>query len=129
MNRQTLITLDDGRKFEADLARIDRTELGFEDHGMFVFWLHCSWSGGSVGQGVGGFRLDDNKEYYNGVGLELIKEVLRVVGVPSWEKLGYKQVLLLRSLDDNSGDVAGIAHPIDNNYVIFRDHFAEWKEK
>ena len=58
-------------------AKITKTFLGFEDHGLFTFFLHLDY--GSSGQGAGGYVL--------GRSVEIIKKILEVVGVNEWEEL------------------------------------------
>ncbi len=71
-------------------ARIERTMLGVEDHGIMSFYLYLDYGGS--GQGFGGYGLDEyDKELKrrkgHAFGLEVIMQILRVVGVEKWEDL------------------------------------------
>lgn len=74
-------------------AIIESTFFGTEDHGIFTAWLTLSYGGS--GQGFGGYRLDGPIQQ-NGrlkgrvgtaYGMQFVMEILRVLGVESWEKL------------------------------------------
>ena len=75
-------------------ARIESTTLGFEDHGIFTYWVMLDFGGS--GQGFGGYGLDeprtDGAGKYLGrrgtvYGCDAIIRLLEVLGVESWEKL------------------------------------------
>lgn len=60
-------------------ALITGTMLGYEDHGIFTSFVYLEWDGGGIG--VGGYVLGGKS------GIEFIQEIMKVVGVDSWEKL------------------------------------------
>ena len=64
-------------------AKIDKTKLGLEE-GWFTCWLYLNY--GSSCQGFGGYGLGDKW------GISFIEEVLKVVGVDSWEELPGKYI-------------------------------------
>ena len=71
-------------------ARIEKTMLGYEDHGILTFYLSLDYSGG--GQGFGGYGLDEfdkekDRRVGTAYGIEAIGRVLKTVGVDTWEKL------------------------------------------
>jgi hypothetical protein len=71
-------------------ARIDGTLLGYEDHGILTCFLYLDYGGTS--QGFGGYTLDEYDETVKRriptvYGMKFVTEILRVVGVDSWEKL------------------------------------------
>lgn len=61
-------------------AQIASTMLGYEDHGILTCFLNLSY-GGCVCQSVGGYSLGPK------FGIQLIKEILNIVGVQQWEHL------------------------------------------
>lgn len=76
-------------------AIIKRTFLGIEDHGIFTFSI--TLEGDGFGVAFGGYSLDTYDTQLKervGVGksLDIIKKVLYVVGVDSWENLVGKAV-------------------------------------
>jgi hypothetical protein len=63
-------------------------------------------------------------------GLDLIVQILRTVGVGSWEQLVGKHVIVLfkgRSL--LGGTSAGIASLVDDRVLILKDHAAAWSDR
>lgn len=67
-------------KYEIRNARITKTMLGFEDHGLFTFMIDMYY-GTNEAQGYGGYT-----DTPAGM-LETIKEILKVTGVEKWEDL------------------------------------------
>lgn len=97
------------------LAKIERTALGVEDHGIFTAMLHCSY--GHSGQGVGGYTLDqprrdiDDKfigRFGTAYGMEFIRRVLLACGVDSWEKLPGRTIFVYHEADSWNSPVVGI---------------------
>lgn len=66
-------------------ARISKTHLGTEDHGIFTCFVFLDYEGS--GQGFGGHQLK-----YKDYGVEYLRKIIEVVGVDSWEKLPGKHV-------------------------------------
>lgn len=102
---------DDGIKN----ARIGSTFLGREDHGILTFNLELNYCSSSF-QGFGSYALDeydqDKKERVaTAYGLECIIEILRVVGVDSWEKLSGKHV----RAEVKDGLVYAISHILEDD--------------
>lgn len=60
-------------------AKIVRTMLGFEDHGIMTAMLDTR--SGALGQGFGGYGMDGKW------GMEFIKRVLKTLDVETWEQL------------------------------------------
>lgn len=76
-------------------AKILKTTLGKEDHGIMTCWIHIEYERG--GQAFGGHALDqydEKKRVRVGTqyGLDYIMGILRAVGVDSWEQLPGKHV-------------------------------------
>ena len=59
-------------------AQIVGTFLGYEDHGIPTCQIKLTW--GSCGQSFGGYDL----RHY---GVDMIMQIMRVVGVESWDQL------------------------------------------
>jgi hypothetical protein len=64
-------------------ARITSTFLGDEDHGIPTFYLQLDYGGSS--QAFGGYDL----RFF---GYPILQEVIKIVGVESWEKLPGKHL-------------------------------------
>ncbi len=80
-------------KTEIHNAQIKSTMLGYEDHGILTAMLDVEWAGGGIG--FGGYRLDSPKgddTELQGVSIDYIKEIMRVVGVSRWEDLQGKYI-------------------------------------
>jgi len=71
-------------------AKIDKTMLGREDHGILTAFLYLDYGG--FQQGFGGYTLDQyDKETKcrigTAFGTEFIAQILKVLEVSSWEQL------------------------------------------
>jgi hypothetical protein len=71
-------------------AKINSTMLGYEDHGIFSFYLNLDYDGS--GQSAGGYALDSyikekDKRIGTVLGMQLIIEILKTLDIESWEKL------------------------------------------
>ena len=117
------------------LARIECTSLGYEDHGVFLWWLHVDYTGS--GQGIGGYVLDepikdDTGKFFKrcgtAYGMDVIIRVLKVVGVVEWEDLKGCRVYVLKEKYDDWGFGVGLAivNEPTRNYFLFKQHAAEW---
>ena len=92
-------------------AQIKSTFLGREDHGIPTCYLTLDYDG--LVQGFGGYDLR-----FEGKGIDFLMDVLKVVGVDSWEKLPGKYV---KAEFDNS-KVYRIGH------ITKDDWYEPWKE-
>lgn len=114
-----------------ELAKIEDTFLGIEDHGIFTAQVFVKY--GSFGsQGVGGYSLDaykpeQKKRIGTAFGAEFIKRVLKVGGVDSWEKLKGRTIYVLRENEGFNSRVLGIESlPTEGNTsFVFDDLIAE----
>ncbi len=61
-------------------ARVERTELGYEDHGVLTVCVHCA--GESWGQGFGGRFLTGPNTLRH-----FVEGVLAATGCDNWEKV------------------------------------------
>ena len=86
-------------QIEIKNAIIEDTILGYQDSGILTFQLQLSY--GNSCQHFGGYALDRPIKDADGTfirrqgvgwGMELIAEVLNVVGVEKWEDLKGKQI-------------------------------------
>lgn len=96
-------------------ARITETLLGYEDHGIFCLNLVLDYGG--TCQGLGGLCLEGER------GLRLIKDILGVAGVDSWEKLKGIPVV---ALFDNKGmnfPIVGLANWSETKTIRWADYF------
>lgn len=81
------------------IARIDKTFLGFEDHGIFTATLSLDYGGS--GQGTPGYALAAHAH-------DFIVGILRATGVDSWEKVQGRTVLALLDSDSWDANVVGL---------------------
>ena len=77
-------------------AQIMGTQLGYADPGVFTFWLMLDLQDGG-GVSVGGYAMDEYIEIMKdrigtAYGMNLIKRILEVVGVRTWEELKGKYI-------------------------------------
>lgn len=73
-----------------EIAKVESTMLGFEDHGMLTGYLHVNYGG--LAQGVGGYQLLD-------VAGRWLIGVLRACGVTSWEQVKGRTIYVLKDPD------------------------------
>lgn len=102
-------------------ARIERTILGYEDHGIMTACLYLDYSG--AGQMFGGYALDgkpvDREKGRVPTPLcgAFIANVLRVTGVGSWEKVAGTYI----RVDCDLGQVHGIGHLLKDDWFYPAD--------
>ena len=91
----------------AQIAKIESTMLGIEDHGILTAMLHVTYGDG--GQGIGGYALDepirDDAGKFVGrrgsaYGMEWVRRCMDACGVDSWEKVKGRTILVY--FDDDS---------------------------
>lgn len=110
-----------GTTYSALYAAIKKTFLGWESHGFFTFSIDCESRAAWIS--VGGVALDGAPAVSGGPrtptanGMLLLAEVLRTVGVDSWEKVKGQDILVL-----TRGDVAvGVANPITGKSLVIQE--------
>jgi len=88
--------------FQEKIAKIEKTFLGTEDHGIMTAYLDVSYGGSN--QGIGGYALDTPVHDGDGIfiervgtaqGMEMIRNILKVCGVDSWERLVGRTIFVL----------------------------------
>lgn len=109
---------------EINNAKITGTMLGFEDHGIMSFFVYLEWEGAGVG--FGGYALDEyDKEQEKRVGvgysLDLLKEILEVVGVEKWEDLPGKYVRV--DSEGWGGKALGIGNLLKDKWIYPKEFF------
>lgn len=84
-------------------AKIQSTQLGYEDHGILTFQINVDYGG--TAQGFGGYAI-------GGLKIEkVIGGILKTVGVENWEHLIGKPV---RVVIDN-GIISALMHYLDDS--------------
>jgi hypothetical protein len=105
-------TLDHGGvTYDAIPARIVRTDLGYEDHGIFTISIMFQW--GSAVQGMPGwsFGKGDDRDLAGA----FIRRVLAVTGRTRWKDVTGTTVYVLRA----DGAVRGLASLEDDAATVF----------
>ena len=128
MNNQSNITYKDhipscesqlmggfDNKVEVHNAAIKRTFLGIEGHGIFTFSIELEFGVG--GQCFGNYALISGSKPNHSI--SLLKDIINVVGVDSWEKLLGKYVRVVQS----HCKVYGIVNITKDTQYLFID---EW---
>jgi hypothetical protein len=99
-------------------ARIERTSLGWEDHGILTCSLQLKLPNG--GQSFGGWALDDaplkpgTGRVPTAFGLAYITRLMEAVGVSCWEKLCGTHVRIARA--ELNGRIVAIGHIIEDRW-------------
>ena len=101
-------------------GKITSTFLGVEDHGIFTIMLTIQ--GEDWGQGYGGYALSGKGKFTS---LKVVKEILDVFEVNSWEELKGKYCRVRRN--DAFGKIIEIGNLIKNKWFSFDEFFAENK--
>jgi hypothetical protein len=96
-------------------AVIEKTMLGFEDHGLLTAFLFVRFDGCSH-QGFGGYGLGDMSANYCGL---FVKRVLKVVGVTEWGSLVGRNIRVRH----DRGMIVAIGHIIDDVWFEPRVEF------
>lgn len=93
------------------LAKVTRTFLGLEGHGILTAYLIVDYGGSS--QSIGGYAL-------HGVGTVFLERILSACGVESWEALVGRTIYVLT---DDAGRVVGVENlPTENgNAFLFAE--------
>lgn len=99
-------------EYTEEIAKVERTTLGREDHGIMTCILHLDF--GHSGQGAGGYALDrpvhEGADFKGRVGtafgMEWIIRTMEAVGVDEWGKVAGRTVLALR--DPSTQKLVGI---------------------
>ena len=134
--KRTLTIEHNGETYYGHIAKIESTMLGVEDHGIATAYLHLKWDGSGIG--VGGFCLDtpvkdaDGKHSHRegtGYGMDHIMQMVRTVGVSTWEKLKGADVIVLFKTASSWGSTAsGIAGLHNGKVLILKEHADQWRE-
>lgn len=98
-------------------ARIRKTFLGIEDHGLLTFTLDLDYGGS--GQGFGQYVLGGE------FGCKAIRAVLETVGVDRWEDLPGKHV----RTDAEWTRIHRLGHIIDERWLDLAELAAEKSEE
>ena len=108
-------------------ARITKTMLGREDHGIMTFMIYVDISGGGC-CGIGGYALDEydreiKSRAFCAKSMEAILKVLDVVGVDTWEQLNGKYI---RIKDQGWGStIDEIGNLMEDKWFNLREFFSE----
>lgn len=112
------IILDDGSELVARLGEISGTELGPENDYRF-FWAKVDLAFPGAVQSFCPIlaNIDETTERVH----EHIKNVLRVVGVRTWEELPRKRVYVLYAPDAPTGDIVGLSNLDGSEVYLLKD--------
>ena len=116
VEEQIVIKID-GVTYYGKPARVERTSLGYEDHGIPTAYLHCAGAG--WGQGAGGFALGGPFTHAYVFG------VIDALGVRAWEQVKDMKLMLLYTDENCIGTVEGIKRLVGNEHFLFRSAMQE----
>ena len=107
-------------------AKITRTMLGREDHGIMTFMIFIEF--GACGCGVGGYALDGydretRTRVFSAKSMEAVSKILEVVGVDTWEQLPNKYI---RIKDNGWGStIDEIGNLMEDKWFNLREFFSK----
>ena len=105
-------------------AKITRTMLGRDDHGIMTFMIFVEFCG--AGCGIGGYAIDQydrdtERRVFSVKSLEAISKILETVGVDTWENLKGQYI---RVKDSGLGStVDEIGNFMEEKWFNIRDFF------
>lgn len=108
-------------------AKITKTMLGREDHGIMTFMIFVDISEGGC-CGIGGWALDGydretKSRVFSAKSMEAISKILEVVGAEEWEQLRGKYI---RVKDNGWGKtIDEIGNLMENKWFNIREFFSE----
>ena len=100
-------------EIETKNAIIERTFLGFEDHGIFTAFITLNYGGG--GQTFGGYSI----------GSEFIEQVLKTLDLESWEELKGQKV----RVKAEHGKVHAIGHFLNDKWFNPAEFYEQRKKE
>ena len=104
-------------------AKIEKTMLGIEDHGIMTFSLSLGFN--SCGQGFGGYALDGRAgETGHGKSIQCIRKILETVGVMQWEDLEGKLIRIKKD-SEFSGPIRAIGNIMEDKWFDIEKFWAE----
>lgn len=112
---ETFIT-HKGVKYPAQLARVKRTKLGYEDHGILSVSLEFEGLNGSWGQGMGAFFADKPEKMF-----PWVRSLIDFFG-GDWESIVGKEVFLFLGEDRR---IAGLAQRSGNDVLLVEEVLQE----
>lgn len=133
---KTIAVEHNGKTYSGQLAKIESTSLGYEDHGILTAYLNCRWASGGIG--IGGFCLDEPKDRgsrdYTRVGtaygLDHLIRLMETVGVNDWEGMVGAQVVVLFDVPPGQSALGttgvGIAGVLNDKVLILKEHAQAW---
>ncbi|QJD53281.1 hypothetical protein SEA_TEMPO_58 [Microbacterium phage Tempo] len=114
MERKTTITIGD-TEYEAQLARVKETHLGYEDHGIFSLNIAFEGVHGSWGQGTGHRSIESPEAMFHWV-----KLLVAFFGsYAKWEDIAGKECFVLR--ESYSGPIVGLVSKVKDEALIFSE--------
>lgn len=114
MERKTTITIGD-TEYEAQLARVKATHLGYEDHGIFSLNIAFEGVHGSWGQGTGHRIIESPEAMFHWV--KLLVSFFGSFG--KWEDIAGKECFVLR--ESYSGPIVGLVSKVKDEALLFSE--------
>lgn len=109
-----------GNKYVGEIGTIERTDFGYEGHGILSASISLDFGTGGH-QAFGGYALDryddnTNKRVPVAYGLKWLVALMEAVGVRQWESLKGAKVIALR--ESSYGSILGVADIFGKNVFI-----------
>lgn len=103
-------------------AKITDTFLGIEDHGIFTFCLYLYYD--HAHQGYGHYALEECGKGYP-YSADVIKQILKIVGVTKWEDLVNKLIRIRVSGAGCGKKIEAIGNILEDEWFSFEDFYEE----
>jgi hypothetical protein len=97
-------------------AKVIKTYLGIEDHGLLTAYIHVEW-GSSFNQGFGGYNLGcpDGRNY----GALFVRGVLDALKLDSWEQLKGQYCRIRKEDDHLNARIVAIGHIVEESWFCY----------
>jgi hypothetical protein len=119
------ITID-GIEYVAELATVESTHLGYEDHGIGTATLRFAgpaWGQSNEARCLSTFDKEAQRQRGTALGFDFVLRVIDVFGCETWERVKGQRVYVLRT--EPYGRIEGIANTFDPaRHLIFDPHAA-----
>lgn len=91
------------------IAKVEYTQLGWEDHGIFTAIIGLDYGGSSQSVGMYSLSYRPNKEHIGAQGgIAHIMRIMEACGVDQWEKIKGRTIYAIREEDGWDTKVIGI---------------------
>ena len=127
MSALTATLTHNGVEYDAQIATIEDTLFGEEDHGIWTVILYFAaggWQQGTSARGLDQWDDEQQRRIGSAFGMDHVMAIVRTLGCRNWENVKGLRCLVLRKRA--YGLIEGIADLEGERVLIFDEHAAAW---